>query len=74
MTRVQELQVELQRTSAAIAHAERTLAANPTIPSVAATLRTIQRRQQNLEEQFFAATSMQGLDVCGYRHINCFQP
>jgi hypothetical protein len=67
MSRVQELQAELQGTDAAIAHAERTLAANPHIPSVAATLRTIQKRRENLEEQFLAATGAQGLDVCGYR-------
>lgn len=67
MSRVQELQIELQGADAAIAHAERTLAANPRVPSVAATLRTIQKRRENLEEQFLAAASAQGLDVCGYR-------
>jgi hypothetical protein len=67
MSRLEDLQRELQRTAAAIAHAERTLAANPNIPSVAATLRTILSRRENLEEQFFAAAGTQGFDVCGYR-------
>jgi hypothetical protein len=67
MSRLEELQKELQRTSAAVVHAERTLAANPGVPSVAATLRTIEKRRENLEEQFFEAAAEQGLDVCGYR-------
>jgi hypothetical protein len=67
MSRLEDLQRELQRTAAAIVHAERTLAAHPGIPSVAATLRTIQKRRESLEEQFFEAASAQGLDVCGYR-------
>ena len=67
MSRLEELQRELQSAAAAVAHAERTLAAHPTTPSVAATLRTIKKRRENLEEQFFAAAKAQGLDVCGYR-------
>lgn len=67
MSRLEDLQRELQRASAAIVHAERTLAANPDVPSVAATLRTIQKRRENLEGEFFAEAAAQGLDVCGYR-------
>lgn len=67
MSRLEDLQKELQRTSAAVVHAERTLAANPKVPSVLATLQTIQKRQQNLEEQFIAAAAAEGMDVCGYR-------
>ncbi len=67
MSRLEDLQRELQRTSAAIVHAERTLAAYPDTPSVAATLRTIQKRREGLEEQFLAAAADLGLDVCGYR-------
>jgi hypothetical protein len=67
MSRLEDLQRELQRTSAAVVRAERTLAANPNVPSVAATLRTIQKRLENLQEQFFAAAAAEGLDVCGYR-------
>jgi hypothetical protein len=67
MTRLAELQKDLQDASAAVAHAERTLAAHPDVPSVMATLRTIQNRRASLEEQFFAAADELGLDVCGYR-------
>lgn len=67
MSRLAELQRDLQEASAAIAHAERTLAAHPNVPSVLATLRTIQSRRASLEEQFFAAADELGMDVCGYR-------
>jgi hypothetical protein len=50
-----------------VAHAEKTLAAHPGVPSVIATLRTIETRRASLEEQFFAAADELGLDVCGYR-------
>ena len=67
MSRLAELQRDLQEASAAVAHAERTLAAHPNVPSVHATLRTIQYRRASLEEQFFAAADELGLDACGYR-------
>lgn len=67
MSRLAELQRDLQSAAAAIAHAERTLAAHPNVPSVLATLRTIQNRRASLEEQFFAAADELGLDACGYR-------
>lgn len=67
MSRLAELQRDLQDASAAVSHAERTLASHPNIPSVAATLRTILHRRASLEEQFFAAADELGLDVCGYR-------
>ena len=67
MSKLAELQRDLQEASAAVAHAERTLAAHPNVPSVHATLRTIQNRRASLEEQFFAAADELGLDVCGYR-------
>jgi hypothetical protein len=67
MSRLAELQTELQDTAAAIAHAERTLAANPNVPSVLATLRTISKRRENLEADFQAAANALGLDVCSYR-------
>ncbi len=67
MSRLSDLQIELQEASAAIVRAERTLAENPNIPSVAATLRTIKKRRENLEEQFFSEANILGLDVCGYR-------
>jgi hypothetical protein len=67
MSRLEDLQRELQRASAAVVRAERTLAANPDVPSVAATLRTIQKRRENLEQQFLAVAAQEGLEVCGYR-------
>ncbi len=67
MSRLAELQRDLQEASAAVAHAERTLAAHPNVPSVLATLRTIQNRKASLEEQFFAAADELGMDTCGYR-------
>jgi len=67
MSKLAELQRDLQEASAAVAHAERTLAAHPNVPSVHATLRTIQNRRASLEEQFFAAADELGLDACGYR-------
>ncbi len=67
MSRLADLQKDLQGAAAAIAHAERTLAAHPDVPSVHATLRAIQSRRASLEEQFFAAADELGLDVCGYR-------
>jgi hypothetical protein len=67
MSRIEELQRELQEASMALAHAERTLAVHPDIPSVLATLQTIQKRKQNVEEQFFVVANEMGLDVCSYR-------
>lgn len=67
MSRLADLQKDLQGAAAAIAHAERTLAAHPDVPSVHATLRAIQSRRASLEEQFFAAADELGLDACGYR-------
>jgi hypothetical protein len=67
MSRLEDLQKELQRAAAAVVRAERTLAANPDVPSVAATLKTILKHQENLHEQFVAAAAEQGLDVCDYR-------
>ena len=51
----------------AVARAERTLAAHPDTPSVLATLRTIQKRRDNLEEEFSTVANELGLDVCSYR-------
>jgi hypothetical protein len=67
MSRLAQLQKDLQNASAAVAHAERTVAAHPNVPSVLATLRTIQVRRASLEEQFFTEAAAVGLDVCGYR-------
>jgi hypothetical protein len=61
------LQRDLQDASAAVARAERVALRHPDVPSVAATLRTIQARQRSLEEQFQQAANEAGLDVCSYR-------
>jgi hypothetical protein len=62
-----DLQHDLQDASAAVAHAERTAILHPNLPSVMATLRTIQGRRNALEEQFAAAANDAGLDICSYR-------
>jgi hypothetical protein len=67
MSRLADLQTDLQNAAAAVAHAERTLATHSNVPSVLATLRTIQHRRASLEEQFIAAADELGLDACGYR-------
>jgi hypothetical protein len=67
MSRLARLQSDLQDVSAAVARAERTVAQFPNIPSVAATLRTIQKRQEMLEIQFAQAADELGLDTCSYR-------
>jgi len=67
MSRLAELQAELQDVSAAVARAEHTLATHPNVPSVLATLQTIQKRRKNLEEAFAAEANLLGLDVCSYR-------
>jgi hypothetical protein len=61
MSKLAELQRDLQEASAAVAHAERTVAAHPNVASVHATLRTIQNRRASLEEQFLAAADELGL-------------
>lgn len=67
MRRLAEIQDDLQDVSAAIAHAERTVAKHPNVPSVLATLRTIEKRKESLEEQFAVAADELGLDLCSYR-------
>lgn len=67
MSRIEELQRELQDAAMAVAHAERTLAAHPDMPSVLATLHTIQKRRDNLQQEFLAVANELGLDVCSYR-------
>lgn len=67
MTRLATLQEELLEADAAIARAERTLAAHPNVPSVLATLQTIQRRRENLDEKFHSEAAALGLEVCSYR-------
>ena len=67
MSLLSSLQRDLQEASEAEARAARTIIAHPDVPSVHATLLTIQKRRENLEEQFLAAANEVGLDVCSYR-------
>lgn len=67
MSLLSGLQKALQEASAAEARAARTIIEHPNVPSAHATLLTIQKRRENLEEQFLTAASEVGLDVCSYR-------
>jgi hypothetical protein len=67
MSRLAILQADLRDVSAAIMRAERTVARFPDVPSVVATLRSIQKRKDALEVQFAAAADELGLDTCSYR-------
>jgi hypothetical protein len=67
MSLLADLQDDLQAASAAVAHAERTATLYPDVPSVLATLRTIEAHRRSLEEQFAAAANDLGLDICSYR-------
>jgi hypothetical protein len=62
-----DIQEKLQDTSAAIARAQRALAQNPSIPSVAANLRSLEKRWGDLEQNFRAVADRLELDVCHYR-------
>jgi hypothetical protein len=62
-----DIQEKLQDTSAAIARAQRTLAQNLSIPSVAANLRSLEKRWNDLEHNFRAVADRIELDVCHYR-------
>lgn len=62
-----DIQEKLQDTSAAIARAQRTLAKNPSIPSVAANLRSLEKRWNDLEYNFRTVADRLELDVCHYR-------
>lgn len=64
-----DIQEKLQDTSAAIARIQRAMAANPTIPSLTANLRSLQKRWDDLQEDFRAAAHHLELDVCHYRVV-----
>lgn len=66
MTRLAELQEQLQDTGAAIAQYERAIAANGS-PSLMAGLRSVQKRLTKLEEEFLHEAAHVGVDVCSYR-------
>jgi hypothetical protein len=67
MTGLAEIQRDLNETAEAIAHAERSLALHPDLPSTFARLQGFQKRRANLERQFHETTNLLGLDVCRYR-------
>ena len=67
MSELAELQEKLQDTSAALARAERALADQPGLPSVLATLKSLQKRQHDLEEDFLSQAARLQIDVCSYR-------
>jgi hypothetical protein len=67
MNEIDELQQKLQDTTAAIARMERLIADSPDMPSLAANMRSLQKRHKNLERDFRAAADALGVDVCSYR-------
>lgn len=67
MNRLERIQMDLQKVSAAIVRAERTAAQFPDRASVFETLRSIHKHRENLEEQFASAADEIGLDLCSYR-------
>src|SRR3954467_3451074 len=60
---------EIQDTQAAIRRLEKAAAKHPEVPSVAASLRSLQKRQQNLEAVFSNLADEQWFDVCSYRFL-----
>jgi len=66
MSRLAQLQEQLQDTGAAIAQYERAIAANGS-PSLLAGLRSVQNRLKKLEADFLFEAAHVGVDVCSYR-------
>src|SRR6266853_3568134 len=62
-----ELQTMLQDTNTAIAELERAVLQDPASLSLAANLRSLQKRHSTLEENFVALANQLELDVCKYR-------
>lgn len=68
MSALLELTEKLQDTQAAIHQLEEAISRQPPAPpSVLATLRTLEKRQRDLEAQFDELTTDLHLDVCSYR-------
>jgi hypothetical protein len=70
MSRLLELQGMLQDTSAAIAHAEAALLADPKSRPVATMLKSIEKRKQQLEAEFQAISEETGVSTCSYRFFD----
>ncbi len=67
MTRLLELQEQLQETRAALAQVERALAERPDKPSLSALAKSLTAQQRNLEADFAVEVDRLGMDVCSYR-------
>jgi hypothetical protein len=64
-----DIQEKLQDTSAAIARVQRAIVENPDHRSLAANLRSLEKRWSDLEENFREAAHHLELDVCHYRIV-----
>ena len=67
MSALAHLQDELRDVGAGIARAEAALASSPRSRSVLITLRSLQKRQNMLEQRFLEVAGDHELDVCSYR-------
>ena len=67
MTRLLELQEQLQETRATLARVERAVAEQPDKPSLSALARSLMAQQRNLEADFVTEVNRLGMDVCSYR-------
>ncbi len=67
MSKLLETIEKLRDTEAAIKRLERTAAQHPELPSVTASLRSLYKRQRDLEVAFSTQTDEEWLDVCRYR-------
>ena len=67
MTRLLELQEQLQETRATLARVERAVAERPDKPSLGSLARSLIAQQRNLETDFATEVNRLGMDVCSYR-------
>jgi hypothetical protein len=67
MSELLEVLGHLQDTDAAIARLERVAVEQPDVLSLTSALRSLKKRQENLEAQFAHLASNQFLDICRYR-------
>lgn len=67
MTRLSEIQENLQDTNATIAQIEGAIAQDPSSPALHAMVGSLEKRRQSLEATFLAEADSLGIDVCSYR-------
>lgn len=67
MSRLLEIQDNLQDTAATIARLERALSEDPQSRSLVAMIGSLEKRQQKLEADFLLEADSLGIDVCSYR-------